>query len=359
MKFKKVIGVFIILVFVSLYLFYQHVSPYLIFVQNNHITAGLALDLLRGTGGKLRSTNGRTNVVLFGIGGGNHEGYDLTDTNLFISIDYAKKDIVMTSIPRDLYMDNLKDRINIAYHVGEKKQKGNGFNFAEGEMEKIMGVPIHYAYLLDFNEFKQIIDDIGGIDIDVPQSFTDSQYPIDGKENDPCGGDPDFKCRYEKVAFQEGLMHMDGATALIFSRSRHAEGEEGTDFARSRRQQLIILAIKQKVQKLNLWKNPTLAKKLLDQIQKMTVTDMDWSERLEFYRFFTLTNLSSIRHFSIDQGDDAKKIPGLLVNPPMNQYNGAWVLVPRTGNFDEIHNYVECNLENKSCIIAPEVKGRK
>ncbi|OGG17021.1 hypothetical protein A3D77_03790 [Candidatus Gottesmanbacteria bacterium RIFCSPHIGHO2_02_FULL_39_11] len=351
MKYKKVIAVFLILVFVSLYLLYQHLSPYLAFAQNNHITPGLAISLLRGSGGKLKTTGGRTNVVLFGIGGGNHDGDDLTDTILFISIDYPKKDIVMSSIPRDLYMDDLKDRINIAYHVGEKKQKGNGFHFAKGEIEKIMGVPIHYAYMLDFNEFKQIIDTIGGIDVDVPQSFTDTEYPIDGKENDPCGGDPGFKCRYETITFLKGPMHMDGTTALKFSRSRHAEGEEGTDYARSSRQQIIILAIKQKVQKLNIWKNLTLAKSLLDQIQKMTKSDMDWSERLLLYRFFTLTNLSSIRRFSINEGDPLKKTPGLLVNPPMSQYEGAWVLIPRTGNFNEIHDYVKCNLDNSECSI--------
>lgn len=354
MKYRKLIIIFFILVGVSIYLLYSHWSPYVSFARNNHITVGLALDLLRGKGGRLIQANGRTNVVLLGIGGGSHEGDDLTDTILFVSIDYKKKDVVMSSIPRDLYMEDLNNRINVAYHDGEVKQKGNGFNFAKTEIEKVMGVPIQYAYMIDFSEFKQIIDDIGGVDVDVPQSFTDSEYPIEGKENDLCGGDTDFKCRYETITFSKGIMHMDGETALKFSRSRHAVGDQGTDFARSKRQQLIILAIKDKVQKLNVWKNPSLAKKLLDQVQKMTKTDMDWPERLVFYRFFTLTDLSSIRRFTIDYGDSEKDIPGLLINPPMSKYGGAWVLIPRTGNFNEIHDYVICNLENvKQCNITP------
>src|SRR3989338_1304261 len=82
----------------------------------------------------------------------------------------------------------------------------------------------------------------------------------------------------------------------------------------------------------------------------------DWSSDvcssdLLLYRFFTLTNLSSIRRFSINEGDPLKKTPGLLVNPPMSQYEGAWVLIPRTGNFNEIHDYVKCNLDNSECSI--------
>ena len=66
----------------------------------------------------------------------------------------------------------------------------------------------------------------------IPKAFTDSQYPIAGKENDACGGDATFACRYKTVQFQAGSQHMDGKTALMYVRSRHAEGDEGTDFAR-------------------------------------------------------------------------------------------------------------------------------
>src|SRR5690606_10518850 len=96
------------------------------------------------------------------------------------------------------------------------------------QVEKIAGVPVHYAVVVDFNAFENVIDLIGGIEVNVLTPFVDSKYPIPGKENDLCGGDPEFTCRYETLVFEKGLTFMDGETALKFARSRNAEGDEGT-----------------------------------------------------------------------------------------------------------------------------------
>ncbi|MCA9749527.1 MAG: LCP family protein, partial [Romboutsia sp.] len=84
--------------------------------------------------------------------------------------------------------------------------------------------------------------DLGGIEIDVPNAFIDYKYPIEGRENAP------ENLRYETLDFKAGLQTMDGETALKYARSRHSVNiEEAGDFARARRQQLVIESIKNKV----------------------------------------------------------------------------------------------------------------
>ena len=92
-----------------------------------------------------------------------------------------------------------------------------------------------------------MIDFIGGVEVNVENSFIDKEFPITGKENDLCNNDLEYKCRYKIISFTKGVSSMDGQTALNFVRSRHAEGSEGTDFAREKRQQKVIEAIKNKL----------------------------------------------------------------------------------------------------------------
>ena len=98
------------------------------------------------------------------------------------------------------------------------------------------GIGINYFVGVDFDAFKQAVDAVGGINIDVPAGFTDNQYPAGECDEGNCG--------YETVRFNAGVQHMNGATALIYARSRHGNNGQGSDFARSRRQQQIIVALK-------------------------------------------------------------------------------------------------------------------
>jgi LCP family protein required for cell wall assembly len=220
---------------------------------------------------------------------------------------------------------------------------------AKSSIQEITGIPVQYVWLIDFGGFKEVIDAIGGVDVMVNESFTDSQYPIAGKENDLCNGDIEYKCRYETIKFIKGITHMDGDTALKYSRSRHADSNQGTDFARGKRQQDIIIAIKEKIQKEKLWSHPSIAKKLFDLSQKITKTDMTWSEKVIFFRLFSSLNFSSIKHLTLDDGDPQNKIKGLLVNPPLWKYGGAWVLIPEGGTFENIHTYMKCNFYQIGC----------
>lgn len=342
--------------FLLLVLAAKLVLPVYNFTKQNNLSPNLIANLIFNREPQLNQYKGRTNVIILGIAGGEHDGADLTDSMIFISIDYKKKDAVEVSLPRDIWSTALKDKINTAYHYGEEKKKVGGLILAKSIVEEVVGQPVHYAWLIDFSGFKKLIDLAGGVDVNVEKSFTDKGYPITGRENDSCGGDPTFACRYETLHFDAGLTHMDGEGALKFVRSRHAEGDEGTDFARSRRQQAVISALKSKVFNIRfILNNLKNAKKLAGAFDDATDTDMNLGEQILFFKSFLSIPNQDIRKITLDNGDDVKGIKGFLVSPPAWQYDGAWVLNPRIGegDFSEIHQFIACNMENPSCPMKP------
>lgn len=276
------------------------------------------IHLLTDSGVQLHSTDERINILLLGIAGGAHEGGDLTDTIILVSLQLNKPTVTLLSIPRDIWSETLKDKANSAYHYGEKKKKGGGLVLSKAIIEEITGIPVHYTILVDFFRFEQLIDQIGGIDVNVLASFTDAEFPIAGKENDTCGGDLTYKCRYVTVRFEEGIQHMDGRQALMYVRSRHAEGKEGTDFARSTRQQDMLIALKNKIMQMRPWFHPKLAVSLLTLFDEATETDMMVSEQLPVGKLALRITLGDIRKISIEP---------LFTMAPLWKYN-RYVLIP-------------------------------
>ena len=313
------------------------------FARSNKITPGFITNLALGNYDTLKSHKGRINIVILGVAGGIHEGANLTDTIQFVSLSLEKDDSLMLSIPRDVWLPSLKQRVNVALRDGEEKKEGGGFILAKAGAEEVLGVPVQYAVVVDFSGFVTIIDFVGGIDVDVAQAFDDHFYPVPGKENDFCAGDPALSCRYESLRFDSGLQHMDGDKVLKLVRSRQSENNnEGSDFARGKRQQQVIVALADKIKKQNVWANPQKAQMLLNILQKAIKTDLTLAEEMLLTKRAYELKDKEIRRIAIDS---------LLINPPLWQYNGAWVLVPPTGDFKQIQEYVACHLENESCTF--------
>lgn len=267
-------------------------------------------------GAKLQSSNNRTNILILGVGGGSHEGGDLTDTMMVVSLDNTKKTLAMISVPRDIWSDTLKDKVNSAYHYGK-------LLMAKVTVEDVLGIPIHYAVVLDFSGFQNVIDEVGGIEVNVPTAFTDKEYPC---ETDTCV--------YETVHFDAGPQHMDGARALIYARSRHAEGDEGSDFARSRRQQEIMLALKNRVMHPWQWFTFARIKDLPKVIDDATDMDMTVAQALTIAKRFIGTRQGDSKKISFDDQ---------LESPPSYLY-GRYVLVPKE-DWDTIHAFIKNQLE--------------
>lgn len=304
------------------------------FMKTTGVTPGFLVTLIANGGTTLRSTDGRTNILLLGIGGGDHEGSDLTDTMIVLSLEPAKHAMAMVSIPRDLWSDTLRDKINSAYHYGEEKKVGGGFVLAKAIVEEMVGMPVHYVFLIDFSGFQKIIDLVGGIRVNVATAFTDPEFPVAGRENDLCGGDPAFACRYEAIRFEKGEQQMNGSRALQYVRSRHAEGDEGSDFARSRRQQDVLVALKAKLTDPRVWISPRLPL-LVRALDDATDTDLNISELATVGKLVTRVPPGSIKKISFEDQ---------LMTPPLWQYGGKYVLMPKE-SFEVIQTFIQQNLQ--------------
>lgn len=316
---------------------------------------------------ELKKVDNRINILLLGIGGGVHEGPNLTDTIIFASLDPKTNRVTLVSLPRDLWVEDLEAKINTAYAFGEEKETGGGLRLAKAVVEKVVGQKVDYAVRVDFAGFVKAVDLVNGIEVNVERTFDDYQYPVEGKENDLCGKKEEevqalatqsselelFPCRYKHIHFDKGVTYMDGKTALEFVRSRHASGVEGTDFSRSQRQEKIIDSFKDKVLSLQILLNPVKVVSLYDAVSENIDTDVKQEEFDDFIKLAQKMKDAKIKSVVVDYGDSAKKRLGLLVNPPISQiHRNQWVLIPRKGNDDysQIQMYVLCEIKGEhSC----------
>lgn len=289
----------------------------------------------------LAVTNNRTNFLILGIRGEGSDSPDLTDTMLVISYSHSDQQASLISVPRDLWVSSLKTKINSVYHYGQfREQNGGGILLAQSAVLETLGLPIHYTIVIDFSLFQKAVDRVGGIDVDVITGFTDREFPLPGLEN----ALPESS-RYETITFLPGLQRLNGVTALKFVRSRHAEGDEGTDIARDRRQQQIVAALIQKL------KSPTffLSRQNLTAFYGLIRENLDTNLGEQLYPALVRIGLDSYRHppkriiLSYDPDESGVAI---LENPPISPfYLNQWVLIARDNNWPALGQYIKNKLE--------------
>lgn len=349
-KYAFILGIsFMLVIFIS-----KAVLPLYSFTKANNITSRFLINLITDKDLPIKSYQDRSNILILGFSGGTHEGFDLSDTMMVLSIDPNNNDVVLISLPRDLWIPSLKAKINTAFHYGEEKKPGTGgMILAKATVSEVIGEPIQYALGLDFSGFRTLIDLIGGVNVNIEDSFEDDKFPVEGKENDFCGGDPTFSCRYEKITFTKGIQYMDGTLALKYVRSRYASGKEGTDFSRSKRQQQVIQAVREKLLHLSPLRDRQKIVDFIKTFNSTVTSDMNWSEKLSFARIFSTMTKQDIRHITLDTGDKEQNTKGYLINPPLWQYDGEWVLTPRSGDFNEIQSYIKCEMYDANCQMKP------
>jgi LCP family protein required for cell wall assembly len=265
----------------------------------------------------------RINILLLGMGGENHEGPNLTDTVILASIKPSTNDVAMLSIPRDLIipLDNHGWRkINSINAFGEEADRGAGADYTRKTLANVLGVEIPYVVRIDFNGFKSIVEAVGGVDIYVDRSFSDPTYPTNNYLT-------------QTVSFKKGWMHMDGSTALIFSRSRHGNNGEGTDFARAKRQQKILVAIKNKLTTLSTYRNPTTITNTLASLRANITTNMQIGELVRFAKMAQTMENPTIRQKVLDNSKESPFVDSTLY--------GAYVLVPRNDDWTPLREIAE------------------
>jgi polyisoprenyl-teichoic acid--peptidoglycan teichoic acid transferase len=292
-------------------------------------------------------------ILLLGYGGGKHEGGSLTDTMILAYIVPKTKQVMLISIPRDVWVElpltkssMVGYKINAAYAIGSdnkifldrpKEYKGNdgGINLATYAVSRFTGIPVSDVVSLSFDGFKNAVNTLGGIDVNVPFAFTDDFYPLEGKEQDLCGKSEDemkvviattsgyvreqqFLCRFEKLVFEKGLTHMDAETALKFVRSRHSD-VNGGDFGRSLRQQAFLKAMKGKLLSLaGLGKLIPFISSIFKSVDtNLTVTDV--AEMIQTYGDLSVFELSTL------------PLSDKNVLEASTSADGQFILVPKKG----------------------------
>lgn len=267
----------------------------------------------------------RINIALLGIGGANHDGGNLTDTIIVASLRPSDKSLALLSIPRDLVAPIPGvgwQKINSANAYGKQanpNERGAGPRLAEQAIEAVTGLPIHYYIKADFAGFTKIIDALGGVRVNVPQAFTDYEYP-------------DNAYGYEPVSFASGWQDLNGDRALKYVRSRHGNNNEGSDFARARRQQAVLEALQKRALALSTLLNPNKIITLADIVGDNLETNMEIWESLKLFEMAKQVNTGAIKQLVLSSDNSN----GLLVSEI--SADGAYVLRPRAGadNFSEI-----------------------
>ncbi len=321
---------------------------------------------------KTEKKTGNINILLLGKGGGVHEGPDLTDTIILASINPSKNQVFLISIPRDLWIPDLQAKINTSYSYGQEKGE-QGKLLAKTAVSQITGKQIDYVLVVDFSAFINLIDHLGGVDVNVRKILDDYKYPIEGKEDDACDKTPEeiidlsaqiatgsaeaqeaFPCRYKHIHFDQGIQHMSGKQSLEFVRSRHGINGEGSDFARSQRQQEVITAIRNKALSLGIILNPLKVLGAFNIIKDNIDTNADVREIDDFINLANKMQGARITSIILDFGDEGEGKYGLLMHPPISEAQKLqWVLIPRIGdgNFSEVHEYTKCIEDGFTCKI--------
>lgn len=277
----------------------------------------------------------RINIVLLGIGGAGHEGPQLTDTILLVSIEPSTKKIALLSIPRDLAVeipDHGVQKINAANAYGEEQEAGRGGELARETIAKIFNIPIHYWVRVNFKAFEEIVDALGGITVTVEREFTDNNFP-------------DGTGHTQTIVFERGTQHFDGARALIFSRSRHGTNGENSDFARARRQQLILTALRQKFTQKNAFNDPQTALEIIRSLLNYVETNINMLTLA-----YTADELFKLAHASISHHVLTPDPRNGLLEEINNDY--GYFLVPKSGDYMEIAQFVANIFKNTETVSS-------
>jgi LCP family protein required for cell wall assembly len=276
------------------------------------------------------SSNNRVNLLVMGYGGGTHDGAYLMDSLVTISLRPQDHHTSLVSVPRDLWVQNpytTESKINAIYTVASNNNQDSsaGGKAMTDTVSSIVGMDVKYWMTIDFTGFRALINSIGGVDVNVPNSFS-ADYP----NND----DPTKDASWKTVTFEKGNQHMDGETAIEYARARYVTDNlaEGTDFARSARQQIIMKAVMSKMQQIS-----TLPKLFdaLNALQDTIRTNMSLADLALFAHDMDLNNERTARVGLSTQN--------VLAFGTSN--DGQSILVPQN-DWADVANFVQNKLYN-------------
>jgi LCP family protein required for cell wall assembly len=201
-----------------------------------------------------------------------------TDTIIILSLDTAKGSVSMISIPRDLYVyipAYGMQRINVAFPIGTSLgYAGGNFGLFRDMMMYNFGLRVDRWLLMDFSGFQDLVNSLGGVNVQVGQTLTD------------------HRAGYGAYTVRAGLVHMDGATALWYVRARYTT----SDFDRNRRQQEVVVAIAKRALSLNALANLPA---FYGQLQRYVSGSLTLQDLLPYAGMATSVSPDNVRRFRI------------------------------------------------------------
>lgn len=299
---------------------------------------------------------GRINILLLGMRGEKVEGGGLlADTIMVLSIKPVEKKVSMISIPRDFYInvpgENFSQKINYIYFHGESKERnGGGIKEMKQVISEISGQPIHYAVSIDFAGFEQLVDAVGGVKVNLAESFTEpiqfheekvcdpnvftvksgnfqykkndrgkivAAYPLCYNSNEECGG---------VFSVPAGEQTLNGEKALCYVRSRATS----TDFDRARRQQQVLTQIKKNTLNASTLVDFSKMNDILDSLGDNVKTDLQgWEMKRLFDIYQGVGDEVVVNQKVLENSED-----GLLYSHDGDER--GYILMPRGDNYDKI-----------------------
>lgn len=234
---------------------------------------------------------GRVTILLTGNSTDDpgHEGAELTDSIMLISIDTVNKDALIVSIPRDLWVEygtsdcwvGQEGKINAAYVCGKQsgfRQDGypdGGIGLLEKIIEKDFGIDINYYVKINYTAFKQAVNAVGGIDITI--NTGDPRGLYDGNISKQDGG---------PLKLSNGTQRIDGQTALNLARARCdtvCYGFTRGDFDRTEHQRQMLVSLKNEALSAGVLASPTKISSLMDTVGDNVETDFKANEIRRLY----------------------------------------------------------------------------
>lgn len=278
----------------------------------------------------LKNTAGeRINILLLGVAGKDKPGQNLTDTIMLASVNLKTNQVALISLPRDLYVNvpdsNWQTKINAIYQSELNSTKNESLAIIPlmKTITAVTSLDIHYYAMINFDGFREIIDTIGGVNIINERDICDARYP-----------GPNYS--YETFDLKKGFQHLNGDLALKYARERHNDPEG--DFGRTKRQQQIIQATKNKIFSTSTLFSFFSLNKLFDVLGENVKTNLT-SKELE--SFFELSKKLDTRNITNATVDAWNKDSLLKVSHVFFGETRAFVLIPRVGNFSEIHDLAQ------------------
>jgi LCP family protein required for cell wall assembly len=286
--------------------------------------------------------DGRVNILLLGKGGPGHEAPDLTDTILLASVDPVQKEVALLSVPRDLFVEDpvgSENKINAVYSNSKQRKAAQGgdsdadkqaaedagLKAIKQTVSEVLGVPVHYYVMVDFEAFREAIDTVGGINVDVKEPLYDATMAWMN------GG--------RALIADEGLQTFDGQKALMYARSRY--GSARGDFDRTERQREVILALQQKVLTVGTFSNPIKIVELMNTLGENVRTDLNGvGELRRLYEI--MQEVSPDKFISVGLADP----PNVLVSTDFVANQSVVVPVAGLYQYEDIQSYVRNNLRD-------------